>query len=468
MDKPYSRELSADSTFVIIPSIAIPELVVGLIAATFYGARTEESWHYWVLVVVAPILAYAAWLLVKNERLETGVQTFVIGNLLLLTLILSQEWQPDSAIPYVYAVFILVSSMIGRPVSTFNTWFFATLLTIIGAGVSLEAFNSNYLFYLLPPIVINFLLSLYSYLAAYEWRFAVESVSELHRKVQNRRDELFNIQERLQKANAELKYVNEELETARQAAIKERDLRTRFMSNVSHELRTPLNSIVNFAHIIKKGAQGVVNSNQTDYLNRIERSGWHLLNVLNDLLDMAQIESGEFRLHQEPTDLYSLCEEAMMSTRGLLLDKDIDLQRDYPSQWPIVNVDRIRIKQALINLLGNAVKYTEQGHICLRVTPNEEEVSIQVEDTGIGIAPEFHEAIFQEFRQVDENVARRRIGTGLGLPIAKHLIERHHGSLLVESDVGEGSTFTITLPIILSEESVALQFDVEEANFAVR
>ena len=358
--------------------------------------------------------------------------------------------------------------MIGRPASTFNTWFFATLLTIIGAGISLETFNSNYLFYLLPPIVINFLLSLYSYLAAYEWRFAVESVSELHRKVQNRRDELFNIQERLQKANAELKYVNEELETARQAAIKERDLRTRFMSNVSHELRTPLNSIVNFAHIIKKGAHGVVNSNQTDYLNRIEKSGWHLLNVLNDLLDMAQIESGEFRLHQEPTDLYSLCEEAMMSTRGLLLDKDIDLQRDYPNQWPIVNVDRIRIKQALINLLGNAVKYTEQGHICLRVTPNGEEVSIQIEDTGIGIAPEFHDAIFQEFRQVDENVARRRIGTGLGLPIAKHLIERHHGSLFVESDVGEGSTFTITLPIILSEESVALQFNVEEANFAVR
>ncbi len=452
MDKPYSRELSADSTFIIIPAIAVPELIVGLLAAVFRGARQEETWYFWVLVVGAPMLAYVAWLLAKKDRLETAVNLFVAGNLLLITLILSKEWQPGSTIPYTYAVFILVSGMISRPTSTFNTWFFASILTAVGAGLSLETFNSSYLFQLFPPIAINFLLSLYAYLSAYEWRFAVESVSDLHRKVQQRRDELFNIQEKLQKTNAHLYYLNKELDTARQAAISERDLRTRFMSNVSHELRTPLNSIVNFAHIIKKGAHGTVNNQQTDYLNRIEKSGWHLLNVLNDLLDMAQIESGEFRLHQEPTDLYSICEEAMMSTRGLLLDKDVDLQRAYPQTWPIINVDRIRIKQALINLLGNAVKYTEQGTICLRVIPDGKLVSISVEDTGIGIAPEFHEAVFQEFRQVDENVARRRIGTGLGLPIARHLIERHGGSLVVESELGKGSTFTITLPIIVPEE----------------
>ncbi len=452
MDKPYSRELSADSTFIIIPAIAIPELIIGLLAVVFWGARQGETWYFWVLVVGAPILAYVAWLLAKQDRLETAVNLFVTGNLLLITLILSQEWQPGSMIPYTYAIFILVSSMISRSTSTFNTWFFASILTIIGAGLSLETFNSSYLVQLFPPIVINFLLSLYAYLSAYEWRFAVESVSELHRKVQQRRDELFNIQEKLQKTNSHLNYLNKELDAARQAAITERDLRARFMSNVSHELRTPLNSIVNFAHIIKKGVHGAVNNQQSDYLNRIEKSGWHLLNVLNDLLDMAQIESGEFRLHQEPTDLYGICEEAMMSTRGLLLDKDIDLQRAYPQTWPIVNVDRIRIKQALINLLGNAVKYTEQGSICLRVVPNGKLVNINVEDTGIGIAPEYHEAIFQEFRQVDENVARRRIGTGLGLPIARHLIERHGGSLALASELGKGSTFTITLPIIASEE----------------
>jgi len=452
MDKPYSRELSADSTFIIIPAIAIPELIIGLIAATFLGARTEESWHFWILVIAAPALAYVAWLLARRDRLETAVKLFVTGNLLLITLILSQEWQPGSMIPYTYAIFILVSSMISHPTSTFNTWFFASILTAIGAGLSLETFDSSNLFQIVPPIFINFLLSLYAYLSAYEWRFAVESVSNLHRKVQQRRDELFNIQEKLQKTNSQLHYLNKELDTARQAAITERDLRTRFMSNVSHELRTPLNSIVNFAHIIKRGAHGTVNNQQTDYLNRIERSGWHLLSVLNDLLDMAQIESGEFRLHQEPTDLYSICEEAMMSTRGLLLDKDIDLQRAYPKTWPIVNVDRIRIKQALINLLGNAVKYTEQGSICLHVVPNSEWVDVHVKDTGIGIAPEFHEAVFQEFRQVDENVARRRIGTGLGLPIAKHLIERHEGKIVLESKPGEGSTFTITLPIYVSEE----------------
>jgi two-component system phosphate regulon sensor histidine kinase PhoR len=107
----------------------------------------------------------------------------------------------------------------------------------------------------------------------------------------------------------------------------------------------------------------------------------------------------------------------------------------------------MRLKQALINLLGNAAKYTEKGHIALRVRPNGQAVHILVEDTGIGIDPEYHELIFREFRQVDETAARRRIGNGLGLPITRHLIERHGGQIVVDSAMGKGSTFTITLPL---------------------
>ncbi len=286
-------------------------------------------------------------------------------------------------------------------------------------------------------------------MSAMEWQVAVEATSHLHLRVQQRRDDLFVTQEELRMTNGRLNFMNSQLDIARQDAVNERDVRTRFMNNVSHELRTPLNSIVNFAHILTLGARGAVSEGQKDYLARIEQSGWHLLTVLNDLLDMAQIESGEFKLHIENTHLYHICEEAMTSTRGLLLDKDneIELIRDYPEEWPIVQVDQMRFKQALINLLGNAAKYTEEGYIALRVVPGQNTISITVEDTGIGIPLEYHQAIFEEFRQVDETAARKRIGTGLGLPITRHLIERHGGSVAVESVVGEGSKFIITLPV---------------------
>jgi signal transduction histidine kinase len=278
-------------------------------------------------------------------------------------------------------------------------------------------------------------------------------------RVQQRRDDLFATQEELRMINGRLQFMNSQQDIARQEAVGERDMRTRFMNNVSHELRTPLNSIVNFAHILMLGARGDVTEGQQDYLERIEQSGWHLLNVLNDLLDMAQIESGEFKLHLETTHLYHICEEAMTSTRGLLLDKEIELLRDYPEEWPTVRVDQMRFKQALINLLGNAAKYTEEGSIALHVKPNKQNVQIMIEDTGIGIPPEYHQSIFREFQQVDETAARKRIGTGLGLPITKHLIERHGGSVTVESTPGEGSKFTITLPIHEIETAVVPQLE---------
>ena len=129
-------------------------------------------------------------------------------------------------------------------------------------------------------------------MAAYDWELALESVSLLQRKAQMRRDELFEAEQTLSATNARLQYLNSELEKARALAVEERDTRTRFMNNLSHEMRTPLNAIVNFANILARGGTGPLNDRQIDYLERVERSGWHLLEVLNDLLDMAQIEAG--------------------------------------------------------------------------------------------------------------------------------------------------------------------------------
>jgi signal transduction histidine kinase len=216
---------------------------------------------------------------------------------------------------------------------------------------------------------------------------------------------------------------------------------------VSYELRTPLNAVVNFAHILAQGGQGEVNEAQADYLRRIEESGRQILQVLNDLLDMAQIESGEFRLYPEPVNLRQICEETVRYAQAVVLDKDVAFIEDYPETWPCVNVDKVRLKQSLINLLRNAARHTERGHIALRVRPENGVVRLHVEDSGSGIDAHYQQMIFQEFRQVDEQAARRRIGTGLGLSLTRHVVERHGGTVTVDSAVGEGSTFTITLPV---------------------
>ena len=397
--------------------------------------------------------------------MQRGYQTwggwvYTVVNLVLVTVILTAQYEPGQVgvYPYLYGLFIVISSMILPPSSGMITWILSVLFMLLGLGIIGELSFSSFAAYL-PAMLVNLLLSVVAFLSAMEWQIAVESTSHLHTRVQQRRDDLFATQEELRMTNGRLQFMNSQLDLARQEAVGERDLRTRFMNNVSHELRTPLNAIVNFAHILMLGARGDVTEGQQDYLERIEQSGWHLLNVLNDLLDMAQIESGEFKLHLETTHLYHICEEAMTSTRGLLLDKEVELKRDYPDVWPAVRVDQMRFKQALINLLGNAAKYTEEGYIALRVRPNKENICIIIEDTGIGIPPEYHQSIFKEFQQVDKTAARKRIGTGLGLPITKHLIERHGGSVTMTSVLGEGSQFTITLPVHEGETAVSLPLE---------
>jgi signal transduction histidine kinase len=451
MSEPYSQELRSDTSEIIIPVISTLTVVAGLLVGVVNSARLQDSWHFWVITLLAFGGGLFSWRLVKRDQARSGATFFVGLYLFLITLLLATEWQPGSPIPYFFGVLIIISSMLYSPRAGFYTWGISIVLSLIGVTVSAGAFDFWLLLrQLAAPATINFLVALAAYLTALEWEYAVESISGLHIRVQQRRDELFAAKKELDLINAKQRFTNQQLEIARQEAINERDLRTRFMNNVSHELRTPLNGIVNFAHILAHGGQGPVNDGQADYLDRIEKSGWHLLAVLNDLLDMAQIEAGEFKLHMELVNLHDICEDAMRGIRGLILDKPIELVRDYPEEWPVVFADKMRLKQALINLLGNAEKYTEAGHIALRVKPEGETVRIIVEDTGIGIAPEDHEKIFREFHQVNEKDARRRIGTGLGLPITRHLVEKHGGTISVSSEVGRGTAFIITLPAVVN------------------
>jgi signal transduction histidine kinase len=228
-------------------------------------------------------------------------------------------------------------------------------------------------------------------------------------------------------------------------------LKSSFLANMSHELRTPLNSILGFTDVMLEGLDG----NLTDYMDNdlrlIQKNGQHLLHLINDVLDMAKIESGRMNLNPETFKVQSALEEVTSITSTLASEKNLSLFIEESSDQEIaIYADNTRLRQVMINLVNNAIKFTQTGSIRICAKPMEgARVLITVKDTGIGIPPEQLEAIFQEFTQVDTSSTRKAGGTGLGLPISRRLVEMHGGRLWAESTgiEGEGSIFYVELPV---------------------
>lgn len=240
-------------------------------------------------------------------------------------------------------------------------------------------------------------------------------------------------------------------QTATVAQLRELDrLKSSFLANMSHELRTPLNSILGFSDVILEELDGPLTPNMTNDLKLIQKNGQHLLHLINDVLDMAKIESGKLNLIIETFNLHDIIEEVTSITSPLASEKDLALFIEPSSDRDVqVSADRTRLRQVLINLVNNAMKFTDKGKITIRATCEKNNVLISVKDTGIGIPPDQLEAVFQEFTQVDSTTTRKVGGTGLGLPISRRLIQMHGGRLWAESTGvdGEGSTFYIYMPI---------------------
>ncbi len=226
-------------------------------------------------------------------------------------------------------------------------------------------------------------------------------------------------------------------------------LKSAFLSNMSHEIRTPMNSILGFTGIL---LEQIKDENQYRFLSIIDRSSKHLLSIINDILDISKIQSGDFKLIYEPFDidklLFAIIEEQQINIR----DKNIELFVSNNNSI-MLNADQLRIKQILINLISNAIKFTDEGSIEVGYNIKENFIEFFVKDTGKGINISDQKFVFDRFRQVDESITRQYEGTGLGLSIIKSLVELHGGSVQLESKVNKGSTFSFTIPIIESLES---------------
>jgi signal transduction histidine kinase len=217
---------------------------------------------------------------------------------------------------------------------------------------------------------------------------------------------------------------------------------------MSHELRTPLNAVIGFSEVLLERMFGDLTDKQDEYLRDIHSSGRHLLSLINDILDLSKIEAGRMELEPTTFDLPQAIENAMMLVRGRADAHGIRLDAALDPRLATFRGDERKFKQVMLNLLSNAVKFTgEGGHVSVRAMLVDGSVEVSVTDTGIGIAPEDQQAVFEEFRQVGTDYARKREGTGLGLALTKRFVELHGGAIGVKSALGEGSTFTFTLPV---------------------
>lgn len=224
-------------------------------------------------------------------------------------------------------------------------------------------------------------------------------------------------------------------------------LKSEFLASMSHELRTPLNSIIGYSEIMLMGINGPLNEENTEDIQAILNSGRHLLNLINDILDLAKIEAGRMALDIDEVNIYALLNDIQVSHNPLIKKKSVRFIIDVDEKLPNIEADPLRLKQVLTNLVTNAIKFTDEGHIYLRGRHENGWVSISIEDEGIGISSEDLSTIFEQFRQVDGSSTRRAEGTGLGLTITSHLVDLHGGKIDVESTLGAGSTFIVRLPV---------------------
>ncbi len=223
--------------------------------------------------------------------------------------------------------------------------------------------------------------------------------------------------------------------------------KSEFLANMSHELRTPLNAIIGFSEVLVERMFGDLNEKQDEYLKDIFASGRHLLSLINDILDLSKIEAGKMELELTRFDLPAAIDNALTLVKGRATNHGITVTREVDRRLGEFVADERKLKQVLVNLLSNAVKFTpEGGRVEVRAAPANGEVEVSVSDTGIGIAEADQELIFEEFRQVGSDYARKHEGTGLGLALTKRLVVLHGGRIWVQSELGKGSTFTFALP----------------------
>jgi signal transduction histidine kinase len=228
--------------------------------------------------------------------------------------------------------------------------------------------------------------------------------------------------------------------------------KSQFLANMSHELRTPLNAILGYTELMADGAYGEPSEKMLGIVKRLEANGRHLLGLINDVLDLSKIEAGQLVLELSDYCIRDIAQTVRSTLEPLAADKKLGFKLDLSPGLPPGHGDGRRLTQVLINLVGNAIKFTDAGEVAIKAETNNGSFHVSVRDTGPGISAADQVKLFQEFQQADNAITRKKGGTGLGLAISKRIIEMHGGKIWVESQPGQGSTFAFTLPVIVERQ----------------
>ncbi len=262
---------------------------------------------------------------------------------------------------------------------------------------------------------------------AHSFNMMAQSLDARDRRIQDNRHAL-------ERSNRELKKLDQK--------------KSEFLANMSHELRTPLNAIIGFSEVLRDRCFGYINQKQAEYVEDIHESGKHLLSLINDILDLSKIEAGMMTIERSPFDLESLLHGSISMVREKAAKRRIGIRVETGQLPPFIEADERKVKQIVYNLLSNSVKFTSDGgHITLSGTMKGDEIEVSVEDDGIGIDEPDFERVFSKFEQIDSGESRHYEGSGLGLALARSMVELHGGKIAVASELGRGSRFTFTLPV---------------------
>lgn len=346
----------------------------------------------------------------------------------------------DATTPVTLMVMVELSNLNAFQTQTLNNtilvFVFLTLLTVVLIYITLRQLAIN-------PIAKLKSIAQKMVEGDYDQRIAVRGKDELGQLADTYNEMVNVIQER-----------ESSLEEARIEAERANQVKSAFLASMSHELRTPLNAIINFSSFVADGDVGPVNDEQEEILGDVVQSAKHLLNLINDVLDMSKIEAGSLQLFvTDNLNVNDIANRTVSTARSLLVDKDVEIQIELDESLPPISGDKQRITQVLLNLVSNACKFTETGTITITTKKEQDHIVVSIADTGTGIDSNDVDSIFQAFMQTESGV-RQGGGTGLGLPISKSLIEAHGGEVWVESKMGEGSTFYFSLPVESSKVAV--------------
>ena len=282
--------------------------------------------------------------------------------------------------------------------------------------------------------------------------------SELETRVEKRTSQLMDANGRLKLEVEERERAQREMREAKDAADTANQAKSAFLANMSHELRTPLNAVIGFSELLEQQIFGELNGKQQTYVGNVLVSGRHLLQLVNDILDISKVEAGRMDLAYEKMPIGSIVDIVRGVIAGLAAKKGIDLEVDVTDNLPDVYIDPGRIKQVLYNLISNAIKFTPRGGVVrLAARANDRYLVVRVSDTGVGIAPADLPRLFREFEQLPQPGGVRPEGTGLGLALTRRLVELHGGKVEVQSELGKGSTFSVLLPLKSPDESTGLR-----------